>query len=101
MFHFYRPNHSNAVSSEFAEFEIAEFWSLLTESKLLEIPVIEDLKVRAQSALVTKSNQSLDPATLVEWLIEQKALSKYQANIFLGGISGPIVYGNYLSLIHI
>lgn len=98
MFHFYRPNHSNAVSSEFAEFEIAEFWSLLTESKLLEIPVIEDLKVRAQSALVTKSNQSLDPATLVEWLIEQKALSKYQANIFLGGISGPIVYGNYCLL---
>ena len=89
------------MSTEFAEFEIAEFWSLLAESKLLELPVVEDLKGRAQSALAAsaaESNRPPNSATLAEWLIQQKALSKYQANIFLGGLSGPIVYGNYFLL---
>ena len=83
------------MSTEFAEFEIAEFWSLLTESRLLESPVIEDLKNRAHEALAADPNRTLNPKTLVEWLIEQKALTTYQTNIFLGGLSGPLVYGNY------
>jgi len=84
-----------AVSTEFAEFEIAEFWGLLTESRLLESPVVEDLKNRAHQALAADQNRTLNPKTLAEWLIEQKALTTYQTNIFLGGLSGPLVYGDY------
>jgi serine/threonine-protein kinase len=71
-----------------------ELWRLLSESRLMPDERIEKLK--GEFARVKGAGGQANAAALAEWLIAQKAITRYQAKILLAGKSGPFVYGDYV-----
>ena len=69
---------------------IEEFWSLTQQSSLWASGEYQDIKERAASANVTD-----DVQTLANWLIQQKAITKYQSKVLLSGKPGPFIFGDY------
>lgn len=72
--------------------EITDLWKLIFQSQLLSREQCQRL-----NAQFLQSEGKADPRAkkLAEWLIRQKALSKYQAKILLAGRPGPFLYGDY------
>ncbi len=78
---------------------VAEFWKLLEDSKLLSPD-----QCQAQAAAfagmkgadrIAGSERAAGAATLAEWLVAEKVISRYQATVLLAGRAGPFVYGDY------
>jgi len=69
---------------------IEEFWSLTQQSSLWASGEYQDIKERAASAHVAD-----DVQTLAKWLIQQKAITKYQSKVLLSGKPGPFIFGDY------
>ncbi len=70
-----------------------QFWNLLTQSQLLPQPQVQTLFTQASSNSDRLTDQTAK--NLADWLVEQNAISEYQAKILLAGHDGPFHYGNY------
>jgi serine/threonine-protein kinase len=68
-----------------------QFWSLLSESKLVGLTQVQSLFTEfADDSSVPKNS-----ASLAQWLVQKKALTSYQTSIMLAGHPGPFQFGNY------
>ena len=72
--------------------DIAQFWTLMAESRLLGSDQIANLQ--RDFADMPGAGQG-NAKALAEWLIERNVFSRYQATILLAGRSGPFIYGDY------
>lgn len=68
-----------------------QIWSLLTDSQLVSAATAQSLFAEFGS-----SDHPRTAAAITKWLLEKKAISRYQAKILLAGHSGPFRYGNYV-----
>lgn len=74
-------------------YPIQEFWDLAIESQLY---TTEECQRLAKSFSQIKGAMETGNAfTLSEWLITQRALTRYQAKVLLARRPGPFVYGDY------
>jgi hypothetical protein len=71
---------------------IPDFWRLLTESRLLTPAQLQRLS-NDFAQLRFKSQPT--PRTLAQWLMDHRAITKYQATVLLAGRPGPFFYGEY------
>lgn len=72
--------------------DIKHFWNRLVESRLLTQDDCDHLRGQFESlASVDQSDSSM----LVDWLCQQKAISRFQADILDAGLDGPFRFGNY------
>lgn len=77
-----------------------QFWKLLSDSGLVSD---DDLQEIAASFGAAQADTEQRPEfeglteieTLAKWLVEQKVISEFQADILSKGASGPFKYGNY------
>lgn len=76
----------NAVAAE-------DFWSLLRQSRLYTEDVCDALEAEFERA--TGERRPEDLSTLVDWLVEQNALTEYQSLVLKAGRPGPFFYGDY------
>lgn len=76
----------NAVAAE-------DFWSLLRQSRLYTEDVCDALEAEFERA--TGQRHPEDLTTLVDWLVEQNALTEYQSLVLKAGRPGPFFYGDY------
>lgn len=72
---------------------VKEFWKLLVKSQIHSVDACRELAAKFSKV---KGADSASPETLAQWLISNKALTRYQSKILLSGKPGPFVYGNYL-----
>lgn len=70
---------------------ISDFWTLVLESKLLTREQCQHLATNYGSS----PGASADVNALVQWLVGQNVLSRYQTSILLAGHAGPFTYGDY------
>jgi len=70
---------------------IADFWTLVLESKLLTREQCQHLATSYGSS----QGATADVNALAQWLVAQNVLSRYQASILLAGHPGPFAYGDY------
>lgn len=68
-----------------------QFWNLLSETQL--VPVSQVQALFSEYSADPKLDDS--PESLQQWLVDQKAISPYQAKIISAGHSGPFRFGNY------
>src|SRR5262245_54869433 len=71
---------------------INDFWKLLASSKLLTVPAI---KLLAADFAHEKHAAPATPKSLAQWLMNHRAISKYQATVLLAGRPGPFFFGGY------
>ncbi len=71
-----------------------ELWRLIGESGLA--PTERCAALRSQFASVRGAGEQANGAALAEWLVAQKAITRYQAKILLAGKTGPFFYGDYV-----
>ncbi len=71
---------------------ISEFWNLLAASRLLTPEQLQQLQGDFQRV---KGAAGSNAKMLVEWLVSQNALSRYQTQILMAGRSGPFFFGDY------
>jgi len=72
---------------------IAQFWKLLTDSRLVTAEAGQQLQLEfARSHAGATAN---DPHAIGSWLVEKQVLTPYQSTILLNGHSGPFFYGDY------
>jgi serine/threonine protein kinase len=73
--------------------QTAEFWQLVAASRLLTPDQCRQLaeKFSHVRGAATQANAR----SLVEWLIAENVLSRYQSTVLLGGRAGPFFYGEY------
>jgi serine/threonine protein kinase len=71
---------------------IQDFWRLLGESRLLSQAQVQRL---ANDFAQLKHKSQPTPRTLAQWLMDHRAISKYQATVLLAGRPGPFFYGEY------
>ncbi|HEV7282100.1 MAG TPA: protein kinase [Pirellulaceae bacterium] len=76
----------NAVAAE-------DFWSLLRQSRLYTEDVCDALETEFERA--TGERHPEDLSVLVDWLVEQNALTEYQSLVLKAGRPGPFFYGDY------
>jgi serine/threonine-protein kinase len=70
----------------------ADFWKLLTASRLVSSQQAEQLAGEFAQA------QGSQPATAkaaAQWLLGRKAVTRYQATVLLSGKTGPFFFGEY------
>ncbi len=72
------------------------FWNLLKESRVVELSRIQTLNTDFQAKLVTDPEQPPAVEMLAQWLVEEEAISPYQARILLAGHSGPMRFSSYV-----
>jgi serine/threonine protein kinase len=72
---------------------IAKFWKLAVESRLLTPADCQRLET-AFTHVKGASNQA-NAVTLGEWLVANRALSRYQVQTLLAGRPGPFLFGDY------
>ena len=71
--------------------DITQFWNLLTESKLVGVAETQTL-----FSEFSEFSEEKNPDSLAEFLINKKAITRYQSKILLAGYHGPFQYGNYV-----
>jgi len=71
---------------------IQDFWQLLLNAQLMAPDHCQRLQ---QQFSQIKGAMNGNGATLAEWLISQRQLSRFQAKVLLSGQPGPFVFGNY------
>jgi hypothetical protein len=73
---------------------IPEFWTLVVQSGILSPQQCQQL---AGHYVQIKGASPDGPAdVLAEWLIDQRAISRYQAMVLLAGYPGPFIFGDYI-----
>lgn len=72
---------------------VKEFWKLLVQSQIHSVDACRELAAKFSKI---KGADSATAETLAQWLISNKAITRYQSKILLSGKPGPFVYGNYL-----
>jgi len=77
-----------------------QFWKLLSDSGLVSSDDLQQIAASFDAARAEidcqPSFQGLTEAeTLSKWLVQQKVVSDFQADILAKGASGPFKYGNY------
>ena len=72
---------------------IPDFWKLAIDSQLLDLQQCRQYG-EAFGNVKGAATQS-NARTLVEWLVADNVLSRYQAQVLLAGRAGPFVYGEY------
>jgi eukaryotic-like serine/threonine-protein kinase len=73
---------------------IADFWRLLSDSRLLKQGQVEQLA--GDFGQSRNASGEADAKTLSKWLIGRNVISAYQARILLAGRAGPFHYGEYV-----
>lgn len=71
---------------------ITDFWKLLAESRLLSV---EQVKKLAQDYEKEKPAGEPSVKALAQWLMDIRAITKYQAQVLIAGKAGPFLYGDY------
>ncbi len=71
---------------------VKEFWRLLVKSQLHSVDTCRQLAAKFSKV---KGAANTSAETLAEWLVDQKAITRYQSRILLSGKPGPFVYGGY------
>jgi len=71
---------------------ITDFWKLVAESRLLSVPTIKQL---AAEFAQQKHAAPPDSKAVAQWLMELRAITKYQATVLLAGKAGPFFFGDY------
>ena len=72
---------------------IPEFWKLVVDSRLLSGEQCRQLDAGFGGS--TAAAQAENARPLVDWLVSQNALSRYQTDVLLGGKAGPFCFGDY------
>jgi hypothetical protein len=72
---------------------ITDFWKLLAESRLLTLDKVRELARQFERLPPDKRKEGAVAAA--NWLVQQHALTRYQARVLLAGRSGPFFYGDY------
>ncbi|MCA9264372.1 MAG: hypothetical protein KDA60_11010 [Planctomycetales bacterium] len=73
---------------------IQDFWNLLQSSGLASESRCSRLQARFNQ--VQGAVAQANPHALAEWLIAERAISRYQAKLLLAGRPGPFLYRDYL-----
>jgi len=73
--------------------QIADFWKLVAESGLL--PPAEIQRWTDAFGQLKGAAKQGNAATLCQWLISEKAITKYHGTILMAGRPGPFIYGEY------
>lgn len=73
-----------------------EFWNRLAQSQLVDGDALETLQSRALSELDSSKGLEPNAESIAQHLVQNKVITKYQAQILLAGRSGPFRFGNYL-----
>lgn len=76
----------------FMALTVKEFWRLLVKSQLHSVDTCRQLAAKFSKV---KGAANTSAETLAEWLVDQKAITRYQSRILLSGKPGPFVYGGY------
>lgn len=71
---------------------ITDFWKLLAESRLLSV---EQIKRLAKDYEKEKPAGEPSVKAVAQWLLDLRAITKYQAQVLLAGKPGPFFYGDY------
>lgn len=72
---------------------IDDFWQLLAASELLSSAECETL--RSSFAQLKGAGQRASAPLLAEWLVAERKLTRYQADVLLAGRPGPFVLGPF------
>ncbi|MDG2380086.1 MAG: protein kinase [Pirellulaceae bacterium] len=72
---------------------IEQFWKLARTSSLFSASECTTLHDRFQA--VSGANVDANARTLASWLVSEKRLSVYQAQVLLAGKPGPFFFGDY------
>ncbi len=70
---------------------IADFWSLVAQSRLLPPPECQRLAAEFAAA----SPGAADAVPLTEWLVKRQVISSFHAKVLLAKRPGPFFYGDY------
>lgn len=73
--------------------KIKDFWQFVLASRLFSQSACEKWAVRSAQELGPE--RATEPKRVAEWLISQKVISRYQAQVLLAGNPGPFFYGEY------
>jgi eukaryotic-like serine/threonine-protein kinase len=71
---------------------IPDFWRLLGDSRLLTQAQLQRL---SNDFAQVKHKSPPTARTLAQWLMDHRAITKYQATVLLAGRPGPFFYGEY------
>lgn len=71
---------------------VANFWKLVSDSRLLSV---EQCRQLAEAAARAQPDAAADVQKLAKWLIQSSKLTRYQARVLLAGRPGPFFYGDY------
>ena len=77
-----------------------QFWKLLSDSGLVSSDDLQKIAASFDAAQAEIDRQPsfrglTEAETLSKWLVQQKVVSEFQADILAKGASGPFKYGNY------
>ncbi len=72
---------------------IADFWRLAADSQLFTAADCQ--KLESQFSQVKGASAQSNARTLVEWLVANRALSRFQGTVLLAGRPGPFIYADY------
>ncbi len=70
-----------------------DFWKLTAESQLIPVEKYRELRVRFRHLRGAAGRANARAAA--SWLVNQKVLTTYQAQVLLAGRSGPFTFGDY------
>src|SRR6266480_2309353 len=73
---------------------IPEFWTLALQSGILSSEQCQQLA--AQYGQMKGASSEGPAGPLAEWLVASRAISRYQAMVFLAGHPGPFIFGDYI-----
>src|SRR4051794_28524729 len=71
---------------------LSDFWKLLADSRLLPAAQVQRLATDFQTEK-PPSEQTVKVAA--QWLMDLRAISRYQAQVLVAGKSGPFFFGDY------
>lgn len=72
---------------------LADFWKLLADSRLLALDQLRELA--QQFERLPPQQRKEGAVAAARWLVQQHAVTRYQARVLLAGRNGPFFYGDY------
>lgn len=72
---------------------ISPIWKRLEQSQLVSQEQVQELREEYQRQ--QPPTQAITDDHICEWLVQQKAITRYQSEVFLAGHHGPFDYGDY------
>src|SRR3954453_10980002 len=71
---------------------LSDFWKLVADSRLLSVAQVKRLAADFQQE---KPPSEQTVKTAAQWLLDMRAITKYQAQVLLAGKPGPFFFGDY------